>query len=295
MPPRVRRTLDRRAIGRSTGMELRARMPVEGFYSGIHKSPYHGFNVEFAQYREYSPGDDLRFLDWRVFARSDRYFLKQFEAETNLNAYLLLDCSASMEFTTVEMTRLDYGASLAAALTLLLLRQGDQVGLACFDDEVREFIPPRGNARHFGVILETLETLQYGRDSDIAAVLHNIAERARRRSLIVIISDFFDDVEAVLNGIQHFRSRRHEVIVLQLLDDAEIEFPFDRVTCFEGMERGEEVVADPRILAEGYRRRLRSFLDTFRRGCTEKNVDYQMMRLSEPFESALSAFLSRRQ
>ena len=294
MAHRPRRVIDRRAIGRITGMEFRARAPVEGFYSGIHKSPYHGFNVEFSQYREYSPGDDLRFLDWRVYARSDRFFLKQFEAETNLNCYLMLDCSRSMEFTTADMTRLDYGASLAAALTLLMLRQGDQVGLCCFDDQVRRFIPPRGNARHFGAVVEALENADYGEDSDIASALHTVAERARRRSLVIVISDFFDDVEAMLNGLQHFRSRRHEVVAFHLLDDAEFDFPFERITLFEGMERGEETLVDPQVLSEGYRRRFRSYLDTFRRGCTEKNVDHQVMRLSKPFDKALSSYLSRR-
>jgi len=291
---RPQRRIDRRAIGRVSRHQLRARLPVEGYYSGIHKSPYHGFNVEFAEYREYSPGDDLRYLDWRVLARSDRFFVKQFEAETNLSCYLLLDTSGSMDFTTNAMTRLDYGASLAAALALLMLRQGDQVGLVTFDSEVRHFIPPRGNARHFGAVIGALETLKPGRDTDIAAVLHGIAERIRRRSLVIVISDFFDDVERVLRGLQHFRHRRHEVVVLHVLDDAELEFPFERVTLFEGMERAEEVVADPRVVAEAYRARFQSFLEELRRGCTEKNIDYQRMTLSEPFDRALTTYLARR-
>ncbi|MFP4057114.1 MAG: DUF58 domain-containing protein, partial [Candidatus Brocadiia bacterium] len=272
----------------------RARLAVEGYYSGIHKSPYHGFNVEFAEYREYSPGDDLRYLDWRVLARSDRFFVKQFEAETNLSCYLLLDTSGSMDFTTASETRLDYGASLAAALALLMLRQGDQVGLVSFDNAVRHFIPPRGNARHFAAIVQALEGVKPGEDTDVSAVLHEIAERVRRRSLVVVISDFFDDVDRVLRGLQHFRHRRHEVIVLHLLDDAEAQFPYERVTLFEGMERGEEVVVDPRLLASAYRERFREFLDRLKRGCTEKSIDYERMWLSEPFDRALTAYLGRR-
>lgn len=288
------REIDRRAVSKVSRLQLRARLAVEGYYSGIHKSPYHGFNVEFAEYREYSPGDDLRYLDWRVLARADRLFIKQFEAETNLSCYLLLDASESMDFTTVRETRLDYGAALSAALALLMLRQGDQAGLVVFDNAVREYIPPRGNARHFSAIVEALERVRPGRDTDVAAVLHEIAERIRRRSMVIVISDFFDDVEALLTGLQHFRHRHHEVIVLHLLDDAEIEFPYDRITLFEGMERGEEVVVDPRVVAASYRRRFREYLEALRRGCTEKNIDYERMLLSEPFDRALTAYLGRR-
>lgn len=294
MARRKQREIDRGAVGRISRLQLRARLAVEGYYSGIHKSPYHGFNVEFAEYREYSPGDDPRYLDWRVLARTDRFFIKQFEAETNLSCYILLDASGSMDFSTARETRLDYGAALAAALTLLMLHQGDQAGLVVFDNEVRQFIPPRGNARHFGVIVEALEALAPGADTDIAGVLHQIAERVRRRSLVIVISDLFDDPERLLRGLQHFRHRRHEVIVLHLLDDAELAFPFERVTLFEGIERGEEVVVEPNVVAEAYRRRFRQFLDEVRHGCTEKNIDYYRMLLSEPFDKALTAYLARR-
>jgi len=295
MAKRAYRHIDRRKVGRVSRLQLRARMAVEGYYSGIHKSPYHGFNVEFAEYREYTPGDDLRFLDWRVLARTDRVFIKQFEAETNLNCYLLLDTSGSMDFGhDGSETRLDYAAAVAAALALLMLRQGDQVGLVTYDTAVRRFIPPRGNARHFSAIVEALESVRPGRDTDVAAVLHDIAERVRRRSLIIVISDFFDDVDAVLNGLQHFRHRHHEVICIHVLDEAEIEFPFDRITLFEGMERGDEVIADPHIVAEGYRAAFRTFLQNLRRGCMEKKIDYEQMLLSAPFDRALTAYLARR-
>ncbi len=294
MPARAVRKIDRSTIGRLSRLQLRARLAVEGLYSGIHKSPYHGFNVEFSEYREYSPGDDLRYLDWRVLARSDRLFIKQFEAETNLNCYLLLDSSGSMDFTTNSQTRLDYGASLAAAFSMLMLRQGDHVGLVTFDNAVRHFIPPRGNAGHFGAIVEALEQVKPGKDTDISSVLHEIAERVRRRSMVIIISDFFDDVERILRGLQHFRYRHHEVIVLQLLDDAEFEFPYDRITMFEGMERGEQIIVEPRIIAQGYRVRFGQYLESLRRGCLEKNIDYQRMLLSEPYDRALTTYLTRR-
>jgi len=309
MAARPQRKIDHRRVERLSHLELRARLAVEGLFSGIHKSPYHGFNVEFAEYREYSPGDDPRYLDWRVLARSDRFFVKQFEAETNLNCYLLVDSSGSMGFghdpsTKLGValsgskggghTRLDYGASLAAAIALLMLRQGDQVGLVTFDTAVRAFIPPRGNAKHFSVIRDALECVKAGGDTRIASVLHEIAERVRRRSLVVLISDLFDNAEEVLRGLQHFRHRRHEVIVLHLLDDAEITFPFDRVTLFEGMERGEQVVVDPRVIAEGYRASVGAYLEGVKRGCAEKNIDYQRMLLSEPFDRALTAYLGWR-
>jgi uncharacterized protein (DUF58 family) len=275
-------------------MELRARLAVEGHYSGIHKSPYHGFNVEFAEYREYTPGDDPKYLDWRVLARSDKYFIKQFEAETNLNCYLLLDSSGSMDFQGKLGTRLDHAASLAGSLALLMLRQGDQVGLVTFDTQVRHFIPPRGNAKHYRVIGNALENIKAGGDTGIATVLHEIAERVRRRSLIVVVSDFFDNPEDVLRGLQHFRHRRHEVIVIHLVDDTEVNFPFDRVMLFEGMERGEQVVIDPRIAANDYRRRFGEFLEKMKRGCAEKNIDYQRMLISEPFDKALTTYLGWR-
>lgn len=294
MPAHKERTIDRRAVAKISRLELRARQAVEGYYSGIHKSPYHGFNVEFAEFREYSPGDDPRYIDWRVLARTDRFFIKQFEAETNLSCYILLDASGSMEFSTARESRLDYGAALAACLSLLMLRQGDQAGLVVFDNAVRAFIPPRGNARHFAAIIDALERVKAGSDTNIAGVLHEIAERIRRRSLVVVISDFFDNLDALLNGLQHFRHRRHEVIALHLLDDAELRFPYDRVTLFEGIERGEEIVVDPRVMAESYRTRFAQFLDRLRKGCTEKNIDYERMRLSEPFDRALTAYLGRR-
>jgi len=294
LPAHKERHIDRTAVARISRLELRARQAVEGYYSGIHKSPYHGFNVEFAEFREYSPGDDPRYIDWRVLARTDRFFIKQFEAETNLSCYILLDTSGSMDFSTTRQSRLDYGAALAASLALLMLHQGDQAGLVAFDRAVRTFIPPRGNARHFSAIIQALETIKPGADTDIAAVLHEIAERIRRRSMVIVISDFFDNVEALLNGLQHFRHRRHEVIALHLLDDAELEFPFDRVTLFEGIERGEEVVVDPRLMAESYRARFGQFLERLRKGCTEKNIDYQRMLLSDPFDHALTAYLGRR-
>jgi uncharacterized protein (DUF58 family) len=288
------RKLDRKAVERLSHLELRARQAVEGHYSGIHKSPYHGFNVEFAEYREYSPGDDPRYLDWRVLARSDRFFVKQFEAETNLNCYLLLDSSGSMDFQGRLGSRLDHAASVAGALSLLMLRQGDQVGLVTFDTKVRSFIPPRGNARHFSVICQALEGLKAGGDTGIAAVLHEIAERVRRRSLVIILSDFFDNPDEILRGLQHFRHRRHEVIVMHLVDDSEIEFPFDRAMLFEGMERGEQVVVDPRVMAQDYRRRFAEYLDSLKRGCASKSIDYQRLSISEPFEAALTAYLGWR-
>ncbi len=291
---RPQRQIDRRAVGKISRLEFRARQAMAGYYSGIHKSPFQGFSVEFAEYREYMPGDDLRFMDWRVLARTNKHFIKKYEAETNLNCYVLLDTSGSMEFTTAEPSRLDYGASLAAALSLLMLRQGDQAGLVTFDTAVRHFIPPRGNARHFAEIANALEHLKTGGETDVSGVLHEIAERIRRRSLVIIISDFFGNTEDILRGLQHFRHRHHEVVCLHLVDDAEIEFPYDRITMFECLEGGRQIVVDPRVVAEGYRLRFARFLDEIRRGCTEKGVDYRRMMLSEPFDEALTAYLAMR-
>jgi len=276
------------------GLQLRAHSAVEGHYTGIHKSPYHGSSVEFAEFREYSPGDEIKNIDWRVYGKTDRHFVKLTEAETNVNAYIILDASGSMGYGSGDDTRLDYGARLAAALSLLFLRQGDHVGLITFDSAIRDLIPPRGGGRHFNAISQRLEVLEHRSDTALAPVLHQVAEIMRRRSLAIIISDFFDTVDNVLRAFSHFTFKHHEVIAMHLMDDFELDFPFTGPQMFEGMESDRELLADPRIVRQAYMKNLNNFLTAFRQGCHQKGVDYVMMRSSEPFDKALASYLGMR-
>jgi uncharacterized protein (DUF58 family) len=285
---------DPMTLARLARLQLRARLVVEGVISGLHRSPYHGFSVEFAQHREYSPGDELRYLDWKVFGRSDRFYIKEFEEETNLKAYLLVDTSESMTYRSGALSKLEYGSVVAAALAQLMLQQRDAVGLALFDAQVRRYLPPRGLASHFTQMMEELERPATAPKTDLAATFHELAERIKRRGLIVVISDLFGPVDRALLGLRHFRHRKHEVIVFQILDRDEIEFPFEDLTRFEGLEGEPELLVDPHTLRAGYRREFGAFLQELERGCREISVDLVRMTTDEPVDAVLSRYLAAR-
>src|SRR5262249_48480183 len=248
---------------------VRARLVVEGVISGLHKSPYHGFSDEFAQHREYTPGDEIRYVDWKVVARSDRYYIKEFEEETNLKAYLMVDASDSMTYKGRgrELSKYEYGCTIAAALSSLMIQQRDAVGLGIFDDGIRTYLPPRGIASHFTQILEELCRARTLPKTGLGDTFHELAERVKRRGLIVIISDLFGEIDEILMGLRHFRHRKHEVIVFHVLDDDEITFPFTDLTKFEGLELEPEIMVDPRGIQEEYLRHFREFSDRLERGC----------------------------
>jgi uncharacterized protein (DUF58 family) len=288
---------DPAGLARIGNLELIAKQVVEGFLTGKHRSPYHGFSVEYLDHRSYAPGDDMRMLDWKVVARSDKYTVKLFEDETNLRATILLDCSKSMEFRGPDsegLTKLQWGSYLAAALTYLLIRQNDAVGLMLFDTEVRTHIPPKAHPTQFRRILDALDNLRAGGETDCGAVLHQAAERLKRRGLVIVISDLIDNEDHIASGLQHFRHNKHEVIVFHTLDDAELTFPFERITRFHDMEGTGRVVVNPNSLRKKYLDRIKAFTTRLEDNCHERKISYNLANTSEAYAPFLAAYLDKR-
>jgi uncharacterized protein (DUF58 family) len=281
-------------LSRLGNLELVARQVVEGFLTGRHRSPYHGFSVEYLDHRPYVPGDELRSLDWKVLARTDKYHVKLFQDETNLRATILLDCSRSMAFQSGRLSKLQWGSYLAAALTHLLLRQNDAVGLVLFDNTVRTYLPPKARPTQFRRVLDLLEAEPAARDTDVGAVLHDVAERVRRRGLVVVISDLIDDVDKVASGLQHFRHNGHEVLVFHVMDDAELTFPYDRLTRFQDMEGAGRVVANARSLRARYLARIQQFLEGVKAACFERDISYLLANTNQGYDQFLAAYLEKR-
>lgn len=294
----LRRYLDPSALSRLGNMELVARLVVEGFISGLHKSPYQGFSVEFAEHRQYMPGDEIRYIDWKVYGRSDRFYVKKFEEDTNLKSYILLDSSGSMGYKSKGegLTKIEYGSFLAASLSYLMLKQRDSVGFVLFDEQIRRYIPPRGEAAHLHAIMSTLEPNPnlMGKDTNISATFHELAKRIIRRGLIIIISDLMDDVQKVITSLKHFRHKKHEVIVFHVLDKAELDFPFDGAIVFKDLESGLELPTQADSLRSEYLRQMSTFTDSYRRGCGASSIDYVQLNTDIPFDYALSEYLSKR-
>ena len=286
--------LDPSIIGKVAKLELRARLVVEGYVSGLHRSPYRGFSVEFAEHREYAPGDDLRYLDWKVYGKSDRFYVKRYEEETNLLCHVVLDVSESMDFGTEGVSKFDYAATCAAALAHLVVEQSDAAGLVLFDDDVRAVLPPGNSTLHLKHIFDTIEKAKTTGRTDVGKVLVRVADQLRKRGLVVVISDLVGDVEDVLRGLRQLRSRRHDVIVLQVLDPAEIEFPFENMTLFEGLEGHDDLLADPKALRQSYLSRLETFRTRLRAGCLAERIDIVEMSTRTPLDVALTSYLSRR-
>jgi uncharacterized protein (DUF58 family) len=288
--------LDPQTIARLQGLELRARRIVEGYVAGLHRSPYRGFSNEFAEHREYAPGDDLRYVDWKVYGKSDRFYLKQFEEETNLICYLLLDISESMNYQgpTAPISKLAYAQSAAAALAYLVLHQRDAAGLVTFDQEVRQLIRPSSNPTQLKQLLRVMEQTAAVHKTRTGPIFHDLAERLGRRGIVLILSDLFDDVDSMLAGLKHLRHRRHDVVILHILDPAELDFPFQQVTMFKGLEALGEVVTEPRSLQAAYQKEIGSFIKRVRAGCRGQQIDYLTIRTDQSLDSVLAAFLSAR-
>jgi uncharacterized protein (DUF58 family) len=288
--------LDPKVLARLEGLRLGARRSVEGYVSGVHHSPKRGASIEFAEHRDYAPGDDLRYLDWKVFGRTDKYYLKQFEEETNLVCYVLLDVSRSMQYRSsgaVE-SKLDYARRLAATLSYLVLQQQDSVSLVTFDESIRTRVTPSGNPSHLKQILQVMDEASAEHKTATATIFHELAERFRRRGVVVVVSDLLDDVESMTGGLAHFRHRRHEVILWHVIDPAEAEFPFDEMTLFHGLEREPNVLADPRALRRAYLRQFADFVRRVQRACRQHQMDYVAMRTDRPIDVAISSFLGSR-
>ena len=288
------RFLDPAVLARLGTLELKARTVVEGFLSGLHRSPLKGFSVEFAEYRQYLPGDDLSTIDWKVYARTDRYYVKKFEEETNLDCHLLLDVSRSMGYGR-QVTKLQYGSMLAASLAYLMNRQRDAVALTAFDEAVVEMLPPGVRPGHLRSILLTLDRLKVGARTDVSKPMHLLADAIGKRGMVIVISDLLDDPERVIEGLRHFRFRGTDVIVFHLLDPDELTFPFERASRFRDMEGGDELVAVPSLVRQQYLDALNGALDLYKRELTSAGVDYRVLDTSQPLDFALSAYLSTRQ
>ncbi|MDA0833519.1 MAG: DUF58 domain-containing protein [Planctomycetota bacterium] len=285
---------DPAGLARVGNLELVAKQVVEGFLTGRHRSPYHGFSVEYLDHRSYSPGDEIRSLDWKVLARTNKYYVKLFEDETNLRAYILLDCSKSMEFQSGSLSKLAYGSYLAAALTYLMIRQNDAVGLVRFDTEPRQFIAPRAHPTQFRRVLDSLDNAKAGGETDVGLVLHKTAERIKRRGLVIVISDLIDDEDKIVSGLQHFRHDHHEVIVFHIMDDAELTFPYDRITRFQDMEGAGRVVANPKSLRARYLSRIKAFTEKLKHDCFERRISYNLVNTNQPYAEFLAAYLDKR-
>ncbi|MFW6170429.1 MAG: DUF58 domain-containing protein [Planctomycetota bacterium] len=299
------RFLDPAALQRVKNLTVTARGVVEGFITGLHRSPYKGFSIEFAEHRNYTAGDNIRHLDWRMLARTDRLYVKQYEEETNLRAQIVLDASRSMMYHSENsLSKFQYGCYLTAVLACLMARQQDAVGLTAFDRDIQLDMPCRTSARHFGEMMRQLESLAGNLESkvhgveqqetNIADTLHRLAERFKRRCLIVLISDLYDDPEAVTRALHHFRHRRHDVMVFNVFDKAELEFPFRETMRFVDMETGEQLQIDPAFVREDYLQRIRRFIDGYRRSCNECQIDYVVTHTAVPYDFMLSRYLSKR-
>jgi uncharacterized protein (DUF58 family) len=291
---RERQFLDPAVVARLSNLELKARTIVEGLLSGLHRSPFKGFSVEFAEYRQYIPGDDLSTIDWKVYARSDRHYVKKFEEETNLNCHVMLDVSGSMAYGSRGITKYEYGQCLAASLAYLMNRQRDGVGLAAFDERIVTMLPASARPGHLSAMLVTLDRLQLGTETNVSKPLHQLADSLSKRGMVVLISDLLDDPERVIRGLKHFRFRGTDVIVFQLLDPDELAFPFQRATRFEDMETRDEVLAQPLMVREHYLKAIGELIECYKRELGAAGIDYQLLTTDQPLELALLAYLSTR-
>lgn len=286
---------DPEVLARIAGLGLRARRVVEGTISGMHRSPFHGFNVEFAEYREYSPGDDLRRLDWRVFGRTDRYYIKQFEEESNLRCTIALDASASMRYGSGPLNKFDYAATVVASLATLLVGQQDPVGLALFDSQPRKILPPAATQAQLVRIVEELESSKPDRETQLGPVVQTLSEQVTKRGLIIIVSDLLTDLESFYDGLSRLQYRGHEIIVLQVLDRDELELPFDDLVLFKDIEGTEELFGEPWVFRNAYRTAMQQFVDGVRETCGSRAIDYLLLRTDEDVGDALSHYLHARE
>lgn len=291
-----RKYLDPQTLAKISGLELRARLIVEGFFTGIHHSPHHGLSIEFADHRVYTQGDDLRHIDWRVFGRTDKYYIKEYEQETNLNVVLVVDCSESMSYRSpgMALSKHEYATSLAAAVAYLTLQQQDSVGLTLFDERVREYLKPANNAQHWKTLVRELDGGTGRAKTSIGRVLMELAERLNRRLLILIISDLFDAPESILKGLRHLRFRKHEVIVWNIWDAAELTLPFESPVQFEGLEQTGRLLVDPRSLRTRYIEEVEKFQHQLRTGCGQMLIDYMVFHNGMALDGALSGYLGTR-
>ncbi|MBM2813895.1 MAG: hypothetical protein HW421_657 [Ignavibacteria bacterium] len=282
-------------IARLANLELKARLVVEGFITGLHRSPYHGFSVEFAEHRPYWPGDEVRHIDWKVFGRTDRYFVKQFEEETNLRSVIAVDSSASMKYSSDgRLSKFEYACYLAAAIAYMLINQRDAIGLALYDTKIHSYLPPSSKRSYIREILRLLETTTPANETGTAAALDLLAERIKRRGLVVIMSDFFDNPDSVMHALNHFRHNKHEVIAFQILDPRERDFKFGKAANFIDMETGEEMITHPYQIERSYTSAMKEFMAKIKHQCRLHNIDYHLVDTTMPFDKSLRDYMAKR-
>lgn len=290
-----RRYLQPNVIAQLENIEVKARLVVEGFITGLHRSPYHGFSVEFAEYRQYNPGDEIKHIDWKVYARTDKYFVKQFEEETNLRCLIALDKSASMRYSSVgNISKFEYSAYLSASLAYLLMIQRDAVGLALYDNQVQKYLPPRSKRSYINEILKTIDETVPSDLTGTAYALNQLAEKFSRRGLVIIFSDFFDDPISILTALKHFRHKNHDVVVFQILDPQEIDFNFTGSVLFKDLETKNSLQTQPLLIRKKYKEVFENFVNTIKRECYELKIDFVIIRTDEPFDKALRQYLKKR-
>ena len=290
-----RKYLDPLIVAKIDNMALRARLVVEGYLIGQHKSPYHGFSVEFAEHRAYGSGDEIRHIDWKLYGKTDRYYVKRYEEETNLRSYILLDTSQSMTYGSGAITKLEYGSYLSAALTHLMLNQRDAMGLVLFDEKIRKFIPPRAAPSHANIIMGALDKIQSANDTQIRPTLDYMAERIKKRGLVILISDLLDDPAQVLMGLNHFRHNKQEMIVFHLLDRQDLEFQFETRTKFRDLETDETITTEPWHIRSAYQELIEMHQRKYRLGCRNQRIDYVPLFTDQPLDLALNEYFNKRQ
>ncbi len=282
-------------VSKLNSLELKARMVVEGFMVGLHKSPYHGFSVEFSQHRPYMQGDDLKSVDWKVYGKTEKYFIKQYEEESNLKSYIILDSSKSMDFKSgSNISKLNYSTILAAALSYLMIKQQDAVGLALYSEKINKLLPPKASRTYLQEILKLLSSVSAADKTNTSSSLGEIAEKIKRRGLVIIISDFFDDVDTVIKSLKKFSYKKNEVIVFQILDPVERSFAFGRDAIFKDMETLEEMTTQPYQIQKAYKDAMEEFTNRIKRECLNSNFDYNLIDTSTPFDTALYTYIQKR-
>ena len=290
-----RKYLQPSTVAQLANMELRARLVVEGFITGLHKSPYHGFSVEFTEHRQYMPGDEVKHVDWKAYGKTNRFFIKQFEEETNLKSYIILDASRSMGCSSAgQLNKFEYASYIAAALSYLMMEQRDAVGLTLYDEGIRTMLPPRATRSYLKEILKELEKARVAKRTGIAASLHHSAEQMKRRGLVIILSDLFDDPVQTMTALKHFRYKGNEVIVMQVLDPLERTFAFGRDAVFKDMETQEELLTQPWHIQKAYQQSMCEFIEYYKTQCRDNRIEYVLLDTATPFDKALMEYLNRR-
>ena len=288
--------LDPSFISKLNSLELKARLVVEGFMVGMHKSPYHGFSVEFSEHRAYMQGDNLKDVDWKVFGKTEKYYIKQYEEETNLRSYIFLDTSNSMSYNSGNnISKLDYSLTLAAALSYLMVHQQDAVGLTLYSERINKFLPPKSSRAYLQEILKSLANIEPSSKTNTAASLNEAAEKIKRRGMVVIISDFFDDINFVLKALKHFSYNKNEVIVFQVLDPIEKTFSFGKDAIFKDLETGDEMTTQPYQIQKAYREAMGEFINRIKKECLNSNIDYNLIETSDPYNKALLRYIQKRE